>query len=59
MKRRKYITDAEHEKCKKVASVFSILEEDDIILLDVGRYGFVALFYYTQSILLQATDLSL
>lgn len=47
MKRRKYITDAEHEKCKKVASVFSILEEDDIILLDVGRYGFVALFYYT------------
>ncbi len=47
MKREKYITDTEYRKCKKIASVFSILEEDDIILLDVGRYGFVALFYYT------------
>lgn len=47
MKRKKYITDAEYEKCKKVAAVFSMLEEDDIVLLDAGRYGFVALFYYT------------
>ena len=47
MKKEKYITDAEYRKCKKIASVFSILEEDDIVLLDVGRYGFVALFYYT------------
>lgn len=47
MKKEKYITDAEYRKCQKIASVFSILEEDDIVLLDVGRYGFVALFYYT------------
>lgn len=47
MEKEKYITDAEYRKCKKIASVFSMLEEDDIVLLDVGRYGFVALFYYT------------
>lgn len=47
MKGKKYITDSEHRKCQKIASVFSILEEDDIVLLDVGRYGFAALFYYT------------
>lgn len=47
MKKKQYITKAEHEKCKKVAAAFSILEQGDIVLLDVGRYGFVTLFYYT------------
>lgn len=47
MKTEKYITDAEYRKCQKIASVFSMLEEDDIVLLDVGRYGYAALFYYT------------
>lgn len=46
-KKKQYITDAEHEKCKKVAAAFSILEQEDIVILDVGRYGFVTLFYYT------------
>ncbi|MDE6619904.1 MAG: hypothetical protein K2K74_05315 [Lachnospiraceae bacterium] len=47
MKKKLYITDAEHKKCQKVASIFSSLEEDDIIILDVGAYGFVVLLYYT------------
>lgn len=47
MKKKTYITNTEYKKCKKVADVFSMLEEDDIILLDAERYGFVVLLYYT------------
>lgn len=42
-----YITDSEREKCRKVASVYAELENYDIIVLDVGRYGFVKLQYYS------------
>lgn len=49
MKNNSYITDAEHEKCRKIADIFSMLQEDDIILLDVGIYGFVVLFHHTSA----------
>lgn len=46
MEKNIYITDEEYEKCRNIADIFSTLEEDDIVLLDLGRYGFAALLYY-------------
>ena len=44
-----YITDIERERCKKVAAAYAELYElESILVLDVGRYGFVKLQYYTQ-----------
>ena len=43
-----YITDIERERCKKVAAAYAELYElESILVLDVGRYGFVKLQYYT------------
>ena len=43
-----YITDIERERCKKVAAAYAELYElENILVLDVGRYGFVKLQYYT------------
>ena len=43
----KYITDDEREKCRKVADAFAELYEiENILVVDVGRYGFVKLQYY-------------
>lgn len=47
MERKTYITEAEQKKCRKVADAFSELEDVDIVVIDVGRYGFVKLQYYT------------
>ena len=44
---KKYISDEEHEKCRRVAEAFAELEDVDIVVIDVGRYGFVKLQYYT------------
>ncbi len=42
-----YITEEEREKCQKVADAFTELYEmTDIVVVDVGRYGFVMLKYY-------------
>lgn len=47
MERQVYITEEEREKCKKVVDVFAELYEmADIVVVDVGRYGFVILKYY-------------
>lgn len=46
MKKIFYITNNERKKCQKVASVYANLENEDILLLDAGRYGFVKLQYY-------------
>lgn len=47
MEQGKYITEAERAKCKCVADAFAELyEEDDILVLDAGRYGFVELQYF-------------
>ena len=48
MEKKIYITDEERAKCQKVADAFAELYEmADIVVVDVGRYGFVMLKYYT------------
>ena len=48
MEKKIYITDEERAKCQKVADAFAELYEmADIVVLDIGRYGFVMLKYYT------------
>lgn len=43
----KYITAEESVSCQKVAEAFKELyENDDIVVLDAGKYGFVELQYY-------------
>ena len=47
MEKQVYITEGERAKCKKVAEAFTELYEmADIVVVDVGRYGFVMLKYY-------------
>lgn len=42
-----YITEEERVKCQKVVDVFAELYNmEDIVVVDVGRYGFVMLKYY-------------
>ena len=50
MEKKIYITEEERTKCQKVADAFAELYEMvDIVVVDVGRYGFVMLKYYTPS----------
>ena len=43
----KHITDEESINCQKVADAFTELyENEDIVVLNAGRYGFVGLQYY-------------
>ena len=52
MEKQVYITEEEREKCRKVIDAFSELyeiEDEDILLVDAGRYGFVKLQCYTPS----------
>ena len=45
--KRKYISDEEYEKCKRVVSAYEKeLDEMDISVVDAGRFGFVKLIYY-------------
>lgn len=47
MEKKVYITKEERGKCQKVADAFAELYEmENIVVLDVGRYGFVELKYY-------------
>jgi len=47
MERQVYITEEERAKCQKVADAFvELYEMENIVVLDVGRYGFVELKYY-------------
>ena len=47
MEKKVYITEEERTKCQKVADAFAELYEmAEIVVLDVGRYGFVMLKYY-------------
>ena len=47
MEKQVYITEEERRKCQKVADAFAELYEmADIVVVDVGRYGFVMLKYY-------------
>ena len=47
MEKKIYITEEEQKKCRKVADAFAELEDVDVVVVDVGRYGFVKLQYYT------------
>ncbi len=47
IEKKTYITEAEHEKCRRVADAFAELEDADVVVVDTGRYGFVKLQYYT------------
>lgn len=45
--KRKYISDEEHEKCKRVVSAYEKeLDEIEVTVVDAGRFGFVKLIYY-------------
>ena len=47
MEKQVYITEEERTKCQRVADAFAELYEmENIVVLDVGRYGFVELKYY-------------
>jgi len=50
MEKKTYITEAEWEKCRRVADAFAELEDVDVVVVDAGRYGFVKLQYYTSPI---------
>ena len=52
MEKQVYITKKEREKCRKVIDAFEELyeiEDEDILLVDAGRYGLVKLQCYTPS----------
>ena len=45
--KRKYISEEEHEKCKKVVSAFEKeLDDIEVLVVDAGRLGFIKLIYY-------------
>lgn len=45
--KRKYISDEEREKCRRVVSAYEKeLDEIEISVVDAGRFGFVKLIYY-------------
>ena len=45
--KRRYISDEEHEKCKRVVSAFEkALDDIEVTVVDAGRFGFVKLIYY-------------
>ena len=47
MDKRVYISEDERQRCQKVADAFAELYElEHIVVMDVGRYGFVKLQYY-------------
>lgn len=46
-KKQTYITDGERENCQKVADAFEgQFDNEDLIILNAGRYGFVKLQYF-------------
>ena len=48
MDKRAYISEDERQRCQRVADAFAELYElEHIVVMDVGRYGFVKLQYYT------------
>ncbi len=49
MEKKMYITEDEREKCKRVADAYEEIyddEEQNIVVLDAGRYGYIKLQYY-------------
>ena len=53
-----YITDEERMKCQKVADAFAeLFENEDLIVLNAGRYGFVKLQYFKYPAGFETTDI--
>ncbi|MEZ3443894.1 MAG: hypothetical protein K1W30_01930 [Lachnospiraceae bacterium] len=49
MEKETFITNEEREKCGKVKEAYAeFYEQEDIFVIDAGRYGFVKLLYYTE-----------
>ncbi len=47
MEKERYISRKEQKRCKKVADAFAELYEiTEVVVIDVGRYGYVKLQYY-------------
>ena len=49
MEKKMYITEEEREKCRRVADAYAEIYEDEeqnIVVLDAGRYGYIKLQYY-------------
>ena len=47
MEKQVYITDKEREKCQRVMEAYAELyENEDLLVLNAGRYGFVKLQSY-------------
>ena len=60
MEKQAYITEEEQEKCRKVIYAFAELyeiEDEDILVVDVGRYGFIKLQCYTPSYGFEVLDI--
>ena len=54
MEKKMYITEEEREKCKRVVDAYAEIyddEEQNIIVLDAGRYGYIKLQYYNPCLL--------
>lgn len=50
MVKQEYITAIERERCRKVADAFmELYEQEEIAVVDAGRFGFVKLEYYNPS----------
>ena len=53
-----YITDEERRRCQKVADAFvELFENEDLIVLNAGRYGFVKLQYFKYPAGFETTDI--
>lgn len=49
MKKKVYISKIEKVRCQSVADAFSELyENEDLLVMDAGRYGFVIVQYYVE-----------
>ena len=51
MEKKMYITEEKREKCKRVVDAYAEIyddEEQNIIVLDAGRYGYIKLQYYNR-----------
>lgn len=49
MEKEIFITNGEREKCRKVMEAYAeFYEQEEIFVIDAGRYGFVKLLYYTE-----------
>ena len=53
-----YITDEERKKCQKVADAFEeVFANEDLIVLNAGRYGFIKLQYFKFPFGFETTDI--